>query len=203
VALLEPEGYELLGAMGIETPAFVFVPGADALSSAELSAVPGDEVVVKLVSPDILHKSDAGGVVFVGKDLTQVKQAIASMEKAFKGKDLRGHLVAERVEYDPSLGGELLFGVRWTDDFGAVLSYGAGGLYTEYLAENFKTGRDIAIASASSLNPTQAEELIRGTAVTHLITGELRGQAERIPMHALVMSSSSSRNWPMKRCLRA
>jgi acyl-CoA synthetase (NDP forming) len=186
VALLEPEGYELLGAMGIETPAFVFVPGADALSSAELSAVPGDEVVVKLVSPDILHKSDAGGVVFVGKDLTQVKQAIASMEKAFKGKDLRGHLVAERVEYDPSLGGELLFGVRWTDDFGAVLSYGAGGLYTEYLAENFKTGRDIAIASASSLNPTQAEELIRGTAVTHLITGELRGQAERIPMHALV-----------------
>ena len=183
--LLETEGLELLGAMGIAVPEYSFVRDVGRLEDTDLSALPGDEVVVKVVSPEILHKSDVGGVAFADKDLKSVKKAIRSMESAFDGIDVRGYLVLERIDYDPSLGGELLFGIRWTEDFGTVVTYGAGGVYTEFLAENFQRDRDVAVASAEALDRATAERLIRDTAVTTLLTGELRGQSERIPMHEL------------------
>ncbi len=184
--LLETEGLELLRAIGIAVPECVFVRDAAQLGEGDLRALPGFEVVVKVVSPEVLHKSDEGGVVFAAKEVNSVKQTIQSMEEAFDGRDVRGYLLVECVEYDPSLGGELLMSARWTDDFGPVVTYGAGGVYTEFLAENFRASRDVAIASAEDLSPASAEALIRGVAVTKLLTGELRGQDERIAMHQII-----------------
>jgi acyl-CoA synthetase (NDP forming) len=185
-ALLEHEGLELLAAAGIEIPCFVFVPGSNQLKAKELAALPGTEVVVKVVSPDILHKSDMGGVVFVQKDPETVYACMRSMEASFADRDLRGFLVVERVRYDPSLGGELLFGIRWTTDFGPVVVFGTGGVYAEYLSENLRPGRDVGIASIAHLDALGATAVIGNTAVAGPATGTLRGQHQRIDMSTLV-----------------
>ncbi|MGD8699667.1 MAG: acetate--CoA ligase family protein [Gemmatimonadales bacterium] len=185
-ALVEDEGLELLAAMGIETPPYFVVGSSDQVSPDGLWTLGSDQVVIKVISPDIPHKSDVGGVGFVQNDLETVRDAVRRMEEAFAGADVRGYLIQARVAYDPSLGGELLVGVRWTEDFGAVLAFGAGGIYTEFLAQHFKPGSDIALASPEVLDAKTAEALIRRAAVTHLLTGGLRGQAARLPIEDLV-----------------
>ena len=63
-ALFEHEFYALLRACGLPTPRCFFVPRRRSVSRASLSALGSREVVVKVVSPAILHKSDVGGVAF-------------------------------------------------------------------------------------------------------------------------------------------
>jgi len=59
--LSEAEGYELFQKYGVPTPAFQIVTGAD--EAAEAASEIGYPVVMKIISPQIVHKSDAGGVV--------------------------------------------------------------------------------------------------------------------------------------------
>ncbi len=178
--LVETEGLEILEAMGVATPHRQFVRDADEVSTVDLCAFPGERVVVKVVSPEIIHKSEAGGIVFVPKQPGAISEAIEEMMRTLAPHDVRGFLIGEFVPYDPRLGGELLFGVRWTDDFGAVVTYSAGGIYTEFIADNFKPGRGVAVASPIGLDTEAAEKLIGQVAVTHLINGGLRQQPPRV-----------------------
>jgi acyl-CoA synthetase (NDP forming) len=182
--LLEHEGFELLAAMGIGTPEFIFIRDAGALSEADLTALPGDRVVVKVVSPDIQHKSDAGGIAFVAKGLQQVGRAVGRMAKAFSSEDVRGYLVAQHIDYDARLGGELLFAIRWTDDFGPVVVFGAGGIYTEFLADHL--GSDVAIASAARVDRSGAETILRDHPIVRLVAGQMRGQPARVALGQLI-----------------
>ena len=184
--LLEPEGLSILQAMDIPTPHHERVDDAAHVSTVDLSKYPGDKVVVKVVSPDILHKSEAGGVVIAPKDHAAIGDSITSMQETLSDHDVRGFLISEYVPYDPSLGGETLFGIRRTDDFGAIVTYSAGGIYTDFLAQYFKEGKDVAVASPVGLDRATVEKAIREVAVTSLITGGLRGQAPRIPLASLV-----------------
>jgi len=184
--LLESEGYEVLEAMGIPTPHHELIRDATEVPNVDLSTFPGDRVVVKVISPDILHKSEVGGVTVTPKNHEAIGEVIRAMQGALEGHDVRGLLLCEYVPYDPSLGGELLFGVRWTDDFGAVVTYSTGGIYTAFLAQHFKDEEHLAVASAAGLDRATAEKAIREVGVTSLITGELRGQAPRIPFASLV-----------------
>ncbi len=63
--LLETEGLELLQALGIQAPPHVFVRDSAEAAAADTTALGGDRVVVKVISPIILHKSDVGGVKIV------------------------------------------------------------------------------------------------------------------------------------------
>ncbi len=183
-ALLETEGLEILEAMEISTPRHFFVCDADAAEKIDLAALEGERVVLKVISPEVLHKSDVGGVAVVPKQRDAIVAVVESMQRKFSRNSVAGFTVNEFVEYDRSLGNELLMGARWTDDFGPIVTFGPGGIYTEFLAKNFREGRDAAILSAHSEN-AERETALKSPAITELITGELRGQRPRIGLEEI------------------
>jgi acyl-CoA synthetase (NDP forming) len=184
--LLESEGLQILAATGVATPDYVALAGADALPSLDLTVFSGDKVVLKLLSPEIVHKTDVGGVRVVPRDREALSAAIREMQERFQGVDVRGFLLVEYVAYDPSLGGELLLGIRWTDDFGPVVTCGAGGVQAEFLAEVWEAGSEIAVASPYGLDPRSAERLLGRLAVARLVAGEFRGRPARLESGRLV-----------------
>jgi succinyl-CoA synthetase beta subunit len=177
--LLETEGLELLQEIGIPVPDHLFVPDGGSIDDARLGMLPSDQVVVKVVSPDILHKSDVGGIRIVSRSTDDVNRALAEMRSELERFPVTGFLILEKVDYDRSPGCELLAGLRWTDDFGPVLTFGAGGVYTEYLNERLGEG-GVGIASAASRDPETVPGMIARSAVTPMIDGSLRNQPRRI-----------------------
>ena len=97
-ALTELEGMEVLEAMGLATPRRVLIRGA-AESAAALEAgagLPGEKVVVKVVSPAILHKTEVGGVAIARNSPREVEAAVGGHGGAPRGPDRRG-LLHQRV----------------------------------------------------------------------------------------------------------
>jgi acyl-CoA synthetase (NDP forming) len=167
--LLETDGFEILKALGFKTCPARFVRNAQEARSADWNSFSGDKVVVKVVSPEILHKSDFGGVAIVANEREAIALTIEAMAESLCEKNLAGFTVNQFVTYDAALGGELLLGLRRTDDFGPVVTVGAGGVYTEFLAENFKPGRDVAILSCElteSVPGAVANESVPGAVAT-------------------------------------
>lgn len=185
-ALLEPEGLQILEALEIATPEHAFVESARQAAELDLSRFPGDQVVVKAVSPALTHKSEAGGVVFVSKDRRSIVDAITEMAAKLRERELRGFLVCEFVEFDRAPGGELLLGARWTADFGPVVTLGAGGRYTELLTDSLKPEAGLAVATPFELDAGAVIELIRDLTIARLLTEEMRGQPPRLELAVLV-----------------
>ena len=128
--LLEPEALHLLRDYSIPVPKHRFVHNeTEALEAARALGLP---VVMKVVSGDILHKTEAGGVVLNLQDERQVRDAFAhltSLEKA--GYDVQGILVY------PFEGShvELSVGMLRDAQFGPVITFGLGGIWIEVLQD--------------------------------------------------------------------
>ncbi|MBI2214220.1 MAG: acetate--CoA ligase family protein [Acidobacteria bacterium] len=184
--LLEPEALEIVRLLGIEVPENVYVADAsdDAWAIARACELPGDKVVVKVVAAEILHKSDVGGVAFVDKTPHAIAAMLERMRAMFAGHG-PGFLICEMVTYDPAPGGEMLVGMRSTPDFGPVVTFGLGGVATEYFAEALKEGREIAILSPRLTPPGRIEQILLGKAITPLVTGGVRRMKVRYPMAEL------------------
>ncbi len=184
--LLETEGLDLFETLGLGTPVRRVVGGPEDVDEGTLAAIPGTRIVIKVISPEILHKSDVGGVRIVAKQAATVGSAIADMEKRVAGSDVRGWLLAEFVEYDRSLGGELLFGMRHTEDFGPVVTVALGGTHPEFLARHFRPGREVSVFSPAVAGPAAIRATLERQAIVPLIAGGLRGEAARLPLDDLV-----------------
>ncbi len=182
--LLEHEGYALLEAAGVRCPRRVFVRSSGEVAHVDTGALGTDQVVVKVVSPAILHKTDIGGVTLVGNRPDLVAAAVGEMEARLGDRPIAGFLVCERVAYDAGLGAELLVGLRWTEEFGPVLTVGAGGVYAEFLASHFRTGADVAMLSPRATPEARARALGE-VAVVRLATEGLRGQRPRTSLAAI------------------
>ena len=185
-ALLETEGLELLRALGVSAPAWFFVRDAAEASQIHLDLLTGERVVVKVVSPEILHKSDVGGVTIVAKNTEGIGAAIAQMQERLADQQVQGFLLCECVPFNSALGNELLFGMRWTADFGPVVTFGPGGIYTEFLAKSFAPGKDTAVLSPLLASAAHIERVLDDKAITSLITGKLRGQKARVAPAVIV-----------------
>jgi acyl-CoA synthetase (NDP forming) len=178
--LLETEGLEVLEALGFRAPAHLFVRDAAGAASADTSALGGDRLVVKVVSPSILHKSDVGGVKVVEHRRDAVVAAVSDMEERLGDRAIVGFTINRFEPYEAALGSELILGLRWTADFGAVVTLGAGGIHAEFLAQNLVPGREIAVFSPEATTAGDIEEAIGRLAAGRLATGRLRGQPPRI-----------------------
>ena len=87
LSLFEYEVYDLMRFSGSETtPQYYLLPKNSRLDTARLAAIPGDRIVLKVVSPCILHKSDVGGVRIVGKTGEEVCSAIRRMYAEIPGR---------------------------------------------------------------------------------------------------------------------
>ncbi|MCX6552707.1 MAG: acetate--CoA ligase family protein [Acidobacteria bacterium] len=188
--LLETEGLALLEALGLPAPAHVVVPDADAVTSEVLAPFSGARVVVKVISPQILHKSDVGGVAVVETSVGIVRAAIADMQARLGPRGVVGYTINEFVPYSPALGHEILVGLRWADDVGPVVTVGAGGIYTEFLAKRFRAGSDVAILSPAWADNTTIEAALHDVAVVQLVTQPPRGQPPKIATAAIVRLAS-------------
>ncbi|MEN6559970.1 MAG: acetate--CoA ligase family protein [Acidobacteriota bacterium] len=196
--LLEPEVYEILKDAGIATPRHVFVAPGQAPAREALRALGTPEVVIKVVSPLVIHKSDVGGVAIVRATPAAVKEGCAAMLRTVVARSraadrkavrasIRGFLVVEKVAFDDvGFGSEILFGLRNSQDFGAVLTVGSGGLDVEYMNARLKEGRAVAIASAHLLDEAGAWPLLEPLAFAGKLAAEFRGRKPLVAPKVLV-----------------
>jgi acetate---CoA ligase (ADP-forming) len=163
-SLLEPEAIELLTAYGLPVPKTGLA--ASAAEVERVCAEVGLPVAMKVASPDVLHKTDVGGVEL---NLATIDEALAAFERLtarvhehVPGADLRGVTVQAMAPK----GREVILGAVRDPRFGPLVMFGLGGIYAEAL-------KDVAFRLAP-LRPLSAERMldeIRGSA----ILGQFRG----------------------------
>ena len=88
--LLEPEGLEVLRMMGVPVPPYLYLQGRPEVSVAALDELSGDQVVIKAVSPEILHKSEMGAIRVVAREPAAVRSAMGSMGETLGDRGLAG-----------------------------------------------------------------------------------------------------------------
>jgi acyl-CoA synthetase (NDP forming) len=162
----EPEAVQLLEEYGIPYPAHGFA--RDAKEAARIAEELGFPVVLKVISPAVLHKSDAGGVLVGLEDGVAVREGfgavVGRVSRAVPGAQFEGVLVCKQA---PD-GLEVIVGALEDETFGPSVMFGLGGIYTEVL-------RDVAFRVAP-LRHRDAEEMIREIQGYPLLSGA-RGQA--------------------------
>lgn len=162
--LSEPEAKALLAACGVAVvPTRVVAPRADAavLAAREI----GYPVVLKLLSPQISHKSDVGGVALDLADALQLRQAVEAMVSRVAAARpqavIEGFALQPMVRRPQAL--ELIVGTHVDPVFGPVILFGAGGTRVEVVAD-----RALALPP---LNRTLARALVSRTRVARLLAG--------------------------------
>lgn len=160
-SLLEPDGMALLRRNGISVPEFRFAATRQEAVTACNSL--GYPVVMKVVSPEILHKSDCGGVVLNIDGDEEAEKAFDQIKHAADGRDFRGVVIYPMLKG----GREVILGLTRDVQFGPVIAFGLGGIYTEVL-------KDIVLRVAP-VDRKGAEEMIRSIRTYPILKG-IRGQ---------------------------
>ncbi len=131
--LTEVESRWVLECFDLPLNRWEFVVDADAAARAARTI--GYPVVLKVVSPDILHKSDVGGVVLDVADERQLRDAYTGIEQSVRRNTpsavIQGIAVAERIRGLC----EVLVGVKRDPVFGPTCVVGLGGIWTELLGD--------------------------------------------------------------------
>jgi acetyl coenzyme A synthetase (ADP forming)-like protein len=163
--LLEPEAHDVLKAYGFPVLQYRFAKSEDeALQAAREIGYP---VVLKIVSPDITHKVDVGGVkldIHSDAELREnYRQMLADVQKAKPDARIFGVFVQEFIKG----GKETILGLKRDPLFGPLLMFGLGGIYVEAL-------RDVTfrIAPIRELGVTRMIRQIRGFKILEGFRGE-------------------------------
>jgi acetyltransferase len=162
--LTEPEAKALLACAGIPvTPTRVVAP--DPQAAAEAAEALGYPVVLKVLSHDITHKSDVGGVQLNLHSAAEVAQAaVAMLQRVARQRPearLQGLTVQAMVQRRHAH--ELIVGASTDPLFGPVILFGQGGTAVEVVAD-----RALALPP---LNSTLAQALVQRTRVSKLLHG--------------------------------
>ncbi len=223
--LLEYEVYEFLRKTGFNTPRFHLYSRDDTPEDGLLEGFSGDQIVLKIMAPGILHKSDVGGVRFVKKDIPTVTVAINDMLTETPSKvladcranpdhypeewqsssdgelltavaeDIKGVLLVEYIENDPGFGNELLLGLKHNREFGPVLTYGAGGIDTEFYRQHFRRYRSHAIRAARLLDSREALlDMMSQPVVYKKLSGQTRDKKVRLDEELLLQALEQFRD---------
>lgn len=132
--MLEPQAAAMLAGYGVKYVPHEFVTTADeAVEAAERIGFPA---VLKIVSPDVVHKSDVGGVVLDVADAAAVRarfvELVARVQDRVLGARVEGVLVCRQVT-GPRV--ELIVGGLRDATFGPAVMLGAGGVFAEVLGD--------------------------------------------------------------------
>ncbi|HUU49003.1 MAG: CoA-binding protein [Nitrosopumilus sp.] len=159
--LLEEEGLEVLKAYGFPLP-------TSALAKTDTEAVKvankiGYPVVMKIASPQIIHKSDAGGVKVNLTNDNEIKEAfetiIKNAKKYNKKAEIKGVLIVEMVKG----GKEMIIGSKLEPGFGPVIMLGMGGIYVEVLKDvTFKIAPVTSKEADDMISEIKTQKLLQG-----------------------------------------
>ncbi|GAA5233216.1 acetate--CoA ligase family protein [Verticiella sediminum] len=180
-SLDEKEGKEILARYGIPVPAEAAATHPD--EAEQLAEDIGYPVVLKVLSPDIVHKSDVGGVKLSLANRAEVRQAyaqiMASVSARLPSADIQGVLVQQQA----ARGVELLVSCTVDPLFGPVLTVAAGGLQAELIA-------DVA-QRLLPISKEEAGELLAELKSYPLLTGYRGAPAANLDAVAELLASMS------------
>ena len=132
-ALDASESRPLLEAYGIPTPSEFLASSAD--EAATFAQRIGCPVALKLISPDILHKSDSGGVILNVQDEEEARIGFETILKRARAAHPDAHVRGVQVQEMITGGQEVIVGVERDPTFGPLIMFGLGGVYVEALAD--------------------------------------------------------------------
>lgn len=162
----DAEARKILKAYGLRIPRSEIAESPD--DAVNIARKIGYPVVLKIASPDILHKTDIGGVKVGLEDSTDVRDAFELMvyraQRYVPDARIWGCLVQEMV---PSDGIEILIGMNRDPQFGPLVTFGLGGIYVETL-------KDVTFRVAP-FSPEEAQEMMSEIRARAILDG-VRGQ---------------------------
>ncbi len=154
---------EIVEAVGIETPKRVLVKSEEEIEQA--LKITGLPAVMKVSSPEILHKSDIKGVIMGITTEEEAREAFIMLTKRAKdaGKTLRGILIEETAPE----GIDVIIGFKRDNTFGPVITFGLGGIYVEVL-------KDVSHAIAP-VSEEEALSMIKSIRAFPILSGARKG----------------------------
>ena len=156
--VLEPDAMQWLQRSGFPVPPFRFAATPEEVRQACQEI--GFPVVMKVVSPEILHKSDFGGVILNIRDKASADLAYAKLAGIARDKSFAGVIVYPLVAKIQ----EMILGLSSDPQFGPVILLGAGGIYTEIMRDISIRLAPVSIQTASNmLRELKSFPLLQGT----------------------------------------
>ncbi len=159
-SLTAPEGKLVCDAYGITVPQEGVASSAD--EAVQMASSMGT-VVLKIVSPDILHKTEAGGVLVGLKTAEEVRRGydtILSNTRAYKAD---AKVIGVQVQQMLQGGQEVIIGAVTDDSFGKLVAFGLGGVLVEVLKDiTFRLAPATHEDALSMLDGVQAAEMLKG-----------------------------------------
>jgi len=154
--------------------------GKEAAQAAEKLGFP---VVLKIVSPNVTHKSDVGGVKLGLQSAEEVEAAFAEITASVKQHQADALIEGVAVQKMAAAGIEVIIGMSKDPQFGPVLMFGLGGIFVEVL-------KDVAFRIVP-LEPKDARQMIREIKGFPVLEG-VRGQppADLAALEKLIMQVS-------------
>jgi acetate---CoA ligase (ADP-forming) subunit beta len=179
--LTEIESKQVLAAAGIPVAEAQLATTAEEAGKAAKKA--GFPVVIKVVSPDITHKSDVGGVRLGLGSKKEVIAAFEEMLDAVREVQPKARIEGVAVQHMASAGTEIIIGMSKDPQFGAVLMFGLGGVLVEVL-------KDVAFRIVP-LEPRDASQMVREIKGYPVLEG-VRGQlpADIAALESLILKLS-------------
>ncbi len=167
-SLVDVEARKVVEAYGFRTPKSMLANTLDqAKSYAETAGYP---LVMKIASPDILHKTDVGGVVVGINSLQQVEEAFSSITNNAKKFMPSARIWGVVLQQMVLTGTETIVGMHIDPNFGPLIMFGLGGIYVEVL-------KDVSFRVAP-VSESDAQEMIREIRSYPLLQG-VRGARKR------------------------
>jgi acetyl coenzyme A synthetase (ADP forming)-like protein len=179
-ALTAPQAQGICEAYGIVIP-----KEAVARTSAEAAKLASDigfPVVMKIVSPQILHKTEAGGVLVGVKSAEQAAQGFARIVDNARKYDEKAEILGVQVQQMLAGGQEVIIGAVTDPAFGKLVAFGMGGVLVEVLKDiTFRLAPASEEDALSMLDGIAAAEILRGVrGATPVDRAALSGMIERV-----------------------
>ena len=160
-SLTAPEGKLACDAYGIPVPQEGVAKTA--AEAAKLATEMGFPVVLKIVSPDILHKTEAGGVIVGVKSAADVEQGFATIMANARKHDAKANLVGVQVQQMLKGGQEVIIGAVTDPSFGKLVAFGLGGILVEVLKDaTFRLAPASHDDALSMLDSIAAADVLKG-----------------------------------------
>jgi acetyl coenzyme A synthetase (ADP forming)-like protein len=160
-ALTAPEGKRVCDAYGIPTPGEGLAATAE--EAAALAKKIGFPVVLKIVSPDILHKTEAGGVLVGVSDVDDVWAGFEKIIANAKNYNAAATIGGVQVQQMVGGGHEVIIGAVTDPTFGKVVAFGLGGVLVEVLKDvTFRLAPLDQAEALSMLDGIKAAEVLKG-----------------------------------------
>jgi len=159
--LLETEAKDICMEYGIPTTKQRIAKST--IGALEISQDVGFPVVLKIVSPDIIHKTEIGGVMLDVKNAKEVREAFAKILDNVRKRKPEARIVGVMVQETAPKSTEVIVGAFIDPNFGPTIMFGLGGIYVEMLED--------IVYRVAPITKKEAEDMVREIKAYQILSG--------------------------------